>query len=275
MYSIVVCLLNEIDNIEDLMETLKSNHPTEIIVVDGGSVDGTLDLISNYPEVRLFSLKNRGLLAQRLLGVKESLTEVIVFVDADDRFKEGEIDRLFLEFIKSGADGMQMRLRAFMPFTYWERGWDVYFKIITNPNKILPILGRPCVTFRKYFNNIDSVDGVFCEDTYLLEAQKLHYGNLLYLVSKSESSRKCLSKWSDNFKQFYKYGVSDLDVASKYCNHFQLIFHYLARIAIFRSFKAILNGDWKYVPFIFLMGIIRFYGFTLNLGSKILDRNDT
>lgn len=55
----------------------------EVIVVDNGSRDNTLDIISKFPNVRLFSEQLKGANHARNMGLKNANGEFIAFVDSD------------------------------------------------------------------------------------------------------------------------------------------------------------------------------------------------
>ena len=57
----------------------------EIIVIDDGSTDDTAAVAARFPQVRYFRQENRGLSAARNRGWRESQSEYVVFLDADDR----------------------------------------------------------------------------------------------------------------------------------------------------------------------------------------------
>jgi GT2 family glycosyltransferase len=58
----------------------------EVVVVDDGSTDGTLDWLRStdaFPHVRLFAQNHRGPSAARNLGVQEAQGDTIIFIDSD------------------------------------------------------------------------------------------------------------------------------------------------------------------------------------------------
>jgi rSAM/selenodomain-associated transferase 2 len=89
MVSIIVPVLNEAKVIESLLEhllALEGEH--EIIVVDGGSEDGTAAIASRY--VKVIS-SERGRARQMNAGAREARGEALLFLHADCRLPAGAI----------------------------------------------------------------------------------------------------------------------------------------------------------------------------------------
>jgi len=85
--SLVVTVLNEEPSIAALLESLLSQtkKPDEIIIVDGGSTDKTLDIIKSYQKIidnlKLYEFKTTRSEA-RNIGIEASKADVIVTTDA-------------------------------------------------------------------------------------------------------------------------------------------------------------------------------------------------
>lgn len=63
----------------------------EIIIVDDGSTDNTRDVSKNYANVIYLYQKNKGLSAARNTGIKNSMGDFLVFLDADDLLFEDAV----------------------------------------------------------------------------------------------------------------------------------------------------------------------------------------
>ena len=74
----------------------------EIVVVDDGSTDGTIDWLQShtaeFPHVRLFCQAHQGPAAARNLGVQEAIGDTIIFIDSDlvvtEQFLQAHADAL-------------------------------------------------------------------------------------------------------------------------------------------------------------------------------------
>lgn len=80
----------------------------EIICVDDGSTDHTLDLLNRYaaedPRVRVFTQRNQYAGAARNLGLSHARGEYVVFLDSDDFFAETLAEDAYNAAISNTAD---------------------------------------------------------------------------------------------------------------------------------------------------------------------------
>ncbi len=80
----------------------------EIIVIDDGSPDNSLEIIKEYDKkydnLTYYSTKNRGLSAARNLGLSHALGETVLFVDSDDYAAPNMLERMYQELTENHCD---------------------------------------------------------------------------------------------------------------------------------------------------------------------------
>ena len=126
-FSVVIPTYNRKPILKKCLEALEKQEVSnkiqdyEIILVDDGSTDGTLEWLSanalNFPHVKAFSQSHQGPAAARNLGVKQASGDTIIFIDSDlvvtEKFLQSHSNALAEGKQKLGSDRL---------FTY---GWVI------------------------------------------------------------------------------------------------------------------------------------------------------
>ena len=76
----------------------------EIVVVDSGSTDGTLDIVREYPKVKLFHRDWTGFSDQKNFAIDKCEHEWIFSLDADEAASE-ELGKRVLSIVQNGGEG--------------------------------------------------------------------------------------------------------------------------------------------------------------------------
>lgn len=100
--SIIVITLNEVHSIADVLNEIPSSVADEVLVVDGYSTDGTVELVKKMGYPVIFQ-EGVGYGAAFSTGVKYSRGDVLVLMDSDGSHNPKDIP-LLLEKISTGYD---------------------------------------------------------------------------------------------------------------------------------------------------------------------------
>jgi glycosyltransferase involved in cell wall biosynthesis len=103
--SVVIPTLNRCFTLQRAIESVlqQALMPCEVIVVDNGSSDGTLELIkSKYPTVRILHEKKIGVSAARNRGIKAAQGRWVALLDSDDEWLPNKLRRQMESYIDCG-----------------------------------------------------------------------------------------------------------------------------------------------------------------------------
>lgn len=126
--SLCVTVFNEVKNIDVLINSLRFQTvvPDEIIIVDAGSTDGTVEKIKVFKKVRLIISKGASIARGRNIAVKNAKNPIIVMTDAGcvcDKKWVSEIVKPFRKsetqvvagfYRMSGNSSFQIALKPFL-----------------------------------------------------------------------------------------------------------------------------------------------------------------
>ena len=109
--AIVIPALNEATNLARLLpELARGARPAEIIVVDGGSDDGTAAVATGQPGVRLLT-GPRGRARQMNQGARAAEGDTLMFLHADTRLPDGAAAAIETALARPGVVGGRFDVR--------------------------------------------------------------------------------------------------------------------------------------------------------------------
>jgi glycosyltransferase involved in cell wall biosynthesis len=112
MWSIIIPTYNRLPILQKCLQAMELQDfdlPYEVVVIDDGSTDGTVEFLqsygADYPHVRLYQQDHRGAAIARNTGIDQAQGEIIVFIDSDL-----VVTPIFLSAHRRSLDGQE---RAF------------------------------------------------------------------------------------------------------------------------------------------------------------------
>ncbi len=104
--SIITPSLNRVDMLEEVIQNVAmQQYPDfEHIVIDGGSTDGTQEMVKKYPHIRFESGSDRGMYDALNKGLDLANGEIIGFLNTDDYYAEN----IFLDVASKFKDESAM-----------------------------------------------------------------------------------------------------------------------------------------------------------------------
>lgn len=113
MISISISSYNQQEWLPAAIESaLGQTIPCEIIVVDDGSTDNSLEIARRYP-VKVISQVNKGLSSARNTGLMNSIGDIFLPLDADDILATDCVEKILKKFKETGADVVAPSFKCF------------------------------------------------------------------------------------------------------------------------------------------------------------------
>jgi len=134
--SVIIPTLQEENYIEKTLSNLqKVTTPIEIVVVDGGSSDKTLEIAKRFT-AKVYSIRKRGISTGRNYGAKHANGDILVFLDTDVIFPLDFVEKTQKAFEDSTVVGAtcdimpsHFRLDATLFFYFYNKLLKVFTKI--------------------------------------------------------------------------------------------------------------------------------------------------
>lgn len=129
---------------------LKSYDEIEIIIVNDGTKDGSMQLVEpflQYPNTTLITQNNLGLSVARNNGIEAAKGEYIWFVDSDDWITNGSIDEIIHE-IRSMSSSID--LLVYKIENYDERGCSISLRSFPDIDESVIATGMSVIRMKKF-----------------------------------------------------------------------------------------------------------------------------
>lgn len=108
LLSVLTPSLNRADMIETAIESVLSQdyQTIEHIIVDGGSTDGTLELLKKYSHLKIIVGQDDGMYDALNRGIALARGEIICFLNTDDRFLPDSFLQVIPQFENQNTDAV-------------------------------------------------------------------------------------------------------------------------------------------------------------------------
>ena len=182
--SCIIPIYNVEDYIEKCIMSIEKQYTNdiEIIAVNDGTPDHSIEKIKNLPNIKIVNKKNGGLSSARNEGVKHASGKYIWFIDGDDYIESCAIEKLLKEIDENDSD--------IVLFNYYKDIDGQKKKIIENINNYdkerrLFINTSACTKiFKKEFwekNKLQFHEGIIYEDLAIIPYVMLLTDKITYL----------------------------------------------------------------------------------------------
>lgn len=250
LVSIIIPTYNEQLSIGECLSSLKtqSYNPIEIILVDDGSTDKTLEIISNC---KLLRQEHMGPGPARNLGASKAHGEILVFVDADMTFDKDFIKDLVKPILGGKTIGTFSKNEM---VKNKDNRWSICWNINRNvpPDRMLP-LNYPdhAPVFRaikkSQFNKVNGFDagGQYTDDWSLsvkLKKESTLASGAIYYHSNPSSLK-------DIWKQARWIGKNEFISGSLLRKIRSLVLYSFPLSLIIGIYKSIVSGQSSFVLF--------------------------
>lgn len=195
--------------LDSILKQNKNDSSSEIVVMDNGSTDKTLEILKRYnSRIKVFVRTDVSISELRNHGVEKSGGEWIAFIDADVELDINwytNLVRVINELKDTGVDIKKVVLGSTCSIpcspTWVERIW--YDQLVSrDKNNNAYINSANVILSRELFDKIGGFDPVYKtgEDEKLCSDARRHGG----LIIKNDSIRAVHHGYSKSIKQFFK-----------------------------------------------------------------------
>lgn len=260
--SIVMPCLNSVDWIErSIRSVIEQDYKNiEIFIQDGGSTDGTLEIIKHYAKkypnfIKWFSEKDQGQADAINKGMKKVKGDILTHLNADDVYKKGALKIVAEYFDKNSnvmwaygkadiIDANDKEIRKWI--THYKNFWLSNYSY--NTLLVLNYISQmACFWRREAAKNIGEFDInqhlVIDYDYWLRLGKKYkagvinHYLSSFRITYSNKSSLSFVRQFQDEFNVAKKYTKNDL-IILLHLFHYNLIIFIYSILKIIRSFTS-------------------------------------
>lgn len=203
--SIIFTVLNEEKSVSNLLESIakQTRKPDEIVVVDGGSRDKTVEVLKRYSKkllMRIFVAKGANISQGRNIAIQHAIGPIIVTTDGGTVHDKNWLKSI----VKNIEAGYDVSAGLFYPLPKTEFEEIVGRLFYPNMDKV-PDDWRPSSRSAAFTKKVWKESGGYPEELYTAEDAVFNY-RLKEVGARYKTARNTKSYWRprSNFKRFFK-----------------------------------------------------------------------
>lgn len=264
--SVVVCSKNEELRINRCLKSILINRPDEIIVVDGGSVDKTINVIRKF-KVRLINSKNSNLSRDRQIGLDLAKNNFVAMIDCDHLLKKNQLNRMLTELKKNNFAIIQAQIDI-KDLDFWTRAEKNCLDLVQNiPGVKKQMIGTaPNIYDKSKLKKIrfsGKITKTIDDTDYFYNASKK---NIKFGVGKEKITSIHEKGFLKYVKKFLWYGKGDAEFCFKHKTRtLSMLYHLCVRYSVIYPLLSILNFKFSSAFFFIIQGLARFLSLVINL----------
>lgn len=221
--SVVLLTKNSAKTVNKSLESVfsQTRKPDEVVVVDGNSTDGTLNIVKRYP-VRLFTEPGLGFGYARNVGVQKAEGDIICFMDSDCYAEPDWIEKTLRHFDNPEIAGVTGPTNLWNTESMVARFLAIVGGRVQMPQKEFFMKIAPTMNLAIRKSVVFEVDGfdetlVRCEDTELTFNVTKHYKivydpeAIMWFRGSPDfktASKKCVNHFIGVGQLFAKHGLN-------------------------------------------------------------------
>jgi len=248
--SLITTVLNEADNIKEFVDSILNQTvlPREFIIVDGGSTDGTYEILEEYAKkykwIKIYQVKGASIGEGRNIAIEKAKGKIIAVTDAGCIVDKKWLEEITKPFLRNR--NIDVVVGIYKP--YYTNDFE-YFQgliVVKKPGKIFMHPSRMSIRSiafkKKCWEKVGKLPEKYGGDDTLFNIELIESGCKFYFAKKAIVYWRMKKNLKVFSKQFYKYAIGDV----RYKNFIKLkkifiLFTFLNGFIIMLVFSAILS----------------------------------
>lgn len=293
--SVIICVYNKEEFINRCLDSIINNtlKQVQIIIINDGSTDKSLNIIRNYNDYRIsiFNQTNQGLAIARNEGIKKANAKYVFFLDADDFIHKNCLAKLYKKMQANNLDmcmykasnyieeSKKIEKNPYYSLEVFENNFKDIFSYKDCKDFITRIAVSSCLTaYKKDFlleNDIFFINERLCYEDNLFFAKALFNAKRISLLRKniyyrSINNKSITANINDNFQDRIKMTILLMKLLKQMNIENDIFYKYLYSYVgilfnIYNKFDNHLKSKYKYEL------LLSF--FILNMKYKLKNKN--